>query len=169
MPNDDITHPIPDLTGYITEGQIFIDRQLHNKQIYPPINVLPSLSRLMKSAIGEGFTRIDHPEVSNQLYAFYAQGKDTLAMKAVVGEEALTEDDKRFLEFLDQFENKFLRQGPYDERNIFDSLDICWKLLRLFPDKLLKKINQKNLDQFYRRKDEIERIEKEKYDDAKAK
>jgi V-type H+-transporting ATPase subunit B len=169
MPNDDITHPIPDLTGYITEGQIFIDRQLHNKQIYPPINVLPSLSRLMKSAIGEGFTRVDHPEVSNQLYAFYAQGKDTLAMKAVVGEEALTEDDKRFLEFLDQFENKFLRQGPYDGRDIFDSLDICWKLLRLFPDKLLKKINPKNLDKFYRRKDEMERIEKEKYEEAKAK
>jgi len=169
MPNDDITHPIPDLTGYITEGQIFIDRQLHNKQIYPPINVLPSLSRLMKSAIGEGFTRVDHPEVSNQLYAFYAQGKDTLAMKAVVGEEALTEDDKLFLEFLDQFENRFLRQGPYDARDIFDSLDICWKLLRLFPDKLLKKINQKNLDKFYRRKDEIERQEKEKYEEAKAK
>jgi V-type H+-transporting ATPase subunit B len=85
MPNDDITHPIPDLTGYITEGQIFIDRQLHNKQIYPPINVLPSLSRLMKEAIGEGKTREDHPEVSNQLYANYAQGKDTAAMKAVVG------------------------------------------------------------------------------------
>jgi V-type H+-transporting ATPase subunit B len=85
MPNDDITHPIPDLTGYITEGQIFIDRQLHNKQIYPPINVLPSLSRLMKEAIGEGKTREDHPEVSNQLYANYAAGKDTAAMKAVVG------------------------------------------------------------------------------------
>jgi V-type H+-transporting ATPase subunit B len=114
MPNDDITHPIPDLTGYITEGQIFIDRSLHNRQIYPPINVLPSLSRLMKSAIGEGFTRIDHPEVSNQLYAFYAIGKDTQAMKAVVGEEALSEDDKLYLEFLDKFENDFLRQGPYD-------------------------------------------------------
>jgi V-type H+-transporting ATPase subunit B len=103
MPNDDITHPIPDLTGYITEGQIFIDRNLHNRQIYPPINVLPSLSRLMKSAIGEGFTRVDHPEVSNQLYAFYAIGKDTQAMKAVVGEEALTEDDRLYLEFLERF------------------------------------------------------------------
>jgi len=93
MPNDDITHPIPDLTGYITEGQIFIDRNLHTKQIYPPINVLPSLSRLMKSAIGEGMTRKDHPDVSNQLYANYAIGKDTMAMKAVVGEEALSADD----------------------------------------------------------------------------
>ncbi len=104
MPNDDITHPIPDLTGYITEGQIFIDRNLHNRQIYPPINVLPSLSRLMKSAIGEGFTRRDHPEISNQLYAFYAIGKDTQAMKAVVGEEALSDDDRLYLEFLEKFE-----------------------------------------------------------------
>jgi len=169
MPNDDITHPIPDLTGYITEGQIFIDRSLHNRQIYPPINVLPSLSRLMKSAIGKGFTRIDHPEVSNQLYAFYAIGKDTQAMKAVVGEEALTEDDKLYLEFLEKFEGEFLRQGPYDSRDIFRSLDIAWDLLRLFPDKMLKKINKDNLDKFYRRKDQLERQAKENYEEEKAK
>jgi len=119
MPNDDITHPIPDLTGYITEGQIFIDRNLHNRQIYPPINVLPSLSRLMKSAIGvekdgKKLTREDHPSVSNQLYAFYANGKDTLDMKAVVGEDALSTDDKNFLLFLDRFEGQFLRQGKYE-------------------------------------------------------
>jgi V-type H+-transporting ATPase subunit B len=108
MPSDDITHPIPDLTGYITEGQIFVDRQLHNRKIFPPINVLPSLSRLMKSAIGKGMTRDDHPEVSNQLYAFYAIGKDTQAMKAVVGEEALSEDDRLYLEFLEKFEKEFL-------------------------------------------------------------
>ena len=102
MPNDDITHPIPDLTGYITEGQIFIDRQLHNRQIYPPINVLPSLSRLMKSAIGKGMTREDHPEVSNQLYALYAIGKDTQGMKAVVGEEALSPEDHLHLECLER-------------------------------------------------------------------
>jgi len=159
MPNDDITHPIPDLTGYITEGQIFIDRSLHNRQIYPPINVLPSLSRLMKSAIGEGFTRMDHPEVSNQLYAFYAIGKDTQAMKAVVGEEALTEDDKLYLEFLEKFEGEFLRQGPYDARDVFRSLDIAWDLLRLFPDKMLKKINKGNLDKFYRRQDQLQRLQ----------
>ena len=169
MPNDDITHPIPDLTGYITEGQIFIDRNLHNRQIYPPINVLPSLSRLMKSAIGEGFTRVDHPEVSNQLYAFYAIGKDTQAMKAVVGEEALTEDDRLYLEFLERFEGQFLRQGPYDARDIFKSLDTAWSLLRLFPDKMLKKINPKNLEKIYKRKDEIERIEREKKEEAKDK
>lgn len=108
MPNDDITHPIPDLTGYITEGQIFIDRQMHNKQIYPPINVLPSLSRLMKSAIGVGMTREDHPQVSNQLYANYAIGKDTAAMKSVVGEEALSQDDLLYLEFLKKFESTFI-------------------------------------------------------------
>jgi V-type H+-transporting ATPase subunit B len=169
MPNDDITHPIPDLTGYITEGQIFIDRNLHNRQIYPPINVLPSLSRLMKSAIGEGFTRVDHPEISNQLYAFYAIGKDTQAMKAVVGEEALTEEDRLYLEFLERFEGQFLRQGSYDARDVFKSLDTAWSLLRLFPEKMLKKISPKNLEQFYKRKDEIERIEREKKEEAKDK
>lgn len=141
MPNDDITHPIPDLTGYITEGQIFIDRQLHNKQIYPPINVLPSLSRLMKSAIGKGFTREDHPSVSNQLYANYAIGKDTAAMKAVVGEEALSEDDKKYLDFLKKFEGEFIAQGPYETRNVFKSLDLAWKLLRLFSKDHLKKVS----------------------------
>ena len=107
----DITHPIPDLTGYITEGQIFVDRQLHNRQIYPPINVLPSLSRLMKSAIGEKLTRKDHGDVSNQLYAKYAIGRDAAAMKAVVGEEALSSEDKLALEFLDKFEKQFVGQG----------------------------------------------------------
>ena len=140
MPNDDITHPIPDLTGYITEGQIFVDRALHNKQIYPPINVLPSLSRLMKSAIGKGMTREDHPEVSNQLYANYAIGKDTQAMKAVVGEEALSQDDLLYLEFLEKFESKFIAQGPYETRNIFKSLDVAWSLLRIFPNEKLKKV-----------------------------
>ena len=114
MPNSDITHPIPDLTGYITEGQIFIDNALHNRQIYPPINVLPSLSRLMKSAIGvekdgHQLTRDDHPSIFTQMYSFYATGKDTLAMKAVVGEDALTTDDKNFLIFLEKFETDFLQ------------------------------------------------------------
>merc|ERR1719305_302951 len=116
MPNNDITHPIPDLTGYVTEGQIYIDRQLHNRQIYPPVNVLPSLSRLMKSAIGEGMTREDHSEVSNQLYACYAIGKDVQAMKAVVGEEALSPEDLLHLEFLEKFERDFINQGAYENR-----------------------------------------------------
>jgi V-type H+-transporting ATPase subunit B len=154
MPNDDITHPIPDLTGYITEGQIYIDRQLHNRQVYPPINVLPSLSRLMKSAIGEGMTRKDHSEVSNQLYANYAIGKDVAAMKAVVGEEALSAEDLLYLEFLDKFERKFVAQGAYDNRTIFNSLDLAWSLLRIFPRELLRRITVKTLDEFYERKAE---------------
>ncbi|KAG6572127.1 hypothetical protein SDJN03_28855, partial [Cucurbita argyrosperma subsp. sororia] len=151
MPNDDITHPTPDLTGYITEGQIYIDRQLYNRQIYPPINVLPSLSRLMKSAIGEGMTRRDHADVSNQLYANYAIGKDVQAMKAVVGEEALSSEDLLYLEFLDKFERKFVSQGAYDTRNIFQSLDLAWTLLRIFPRELLHRIPAKTLDLFYSR------------------
>jgi len=151
MPNDDITHPIPDLTGYITEGQIYVDRQLHNRQVYPPINVLPSLSRLMKSAIGEGMTRRDHGDVSNQLYANYAQGKDVQAMKAVVGEEALTSEDHLYLEFLEKFEGKFVNQGPYEIRTIFDTLEIAWGLLRTFPKDMLKRISDKTLKGFYAR------------------
>eukprot|EP00128_Syssomonas_multiformis_P018591 Colp12_sorted_trinity150504_noHs@8880 len=151
MPNDDITHPIPDLTGYITEGQVYVDRQLHNRQIYPPINVLPSLSRLMKSAIGEGMTRKDHGDVSNQLYANYAIGKDVMAMKAVVGEEALSEEDLLYLEFLEKFEKNFIAQGAYEARSIFDSLDIAWSLLRIFPREMLKRIPAKILDEFYTR------------------
>merc|ERR1711892_47010 len=126
MPNEDITHPIPDLTGYITEGQVYIDRQLQNRQIYPPINVLPSLSRLMKSAIGEGMTRKDHSDVSNQLYACYAIGREQQAMKAVVGEEALSDEDLKYLEFLSKFEKNFINQGANENRSIFDSLDKGW-------------------------------------------
>merc|ERR1712211_40999 len=149
MPNGDITHPIPDLTGYITEGQVFVDTQLNNRQIYPPINVLPSLSRLMKSGIGKGMTRFDHPNVADQMYANYAAGQDARAMKAVVGEEALTEDEHKYLQFCDRFELEFVTQGPYEKRDIFTSLDIAWELLRIFPEAKLKKIPKKVLDQFY--------------------
>ncbi|EDR22227.1 vacuolar ATP synthase subunit B, putative [Entamoeba dispar SAW760] len=149
MPNDDITHPIPDLTGYITEGQIYVDRNMHNRQIYPPINVLPSLSRLMKSAIGEGMTREDHSEVSNQLYANYAIGKDAQSIKAVVGEEALSMEDKLALEFLDKFEQKFISQDYYESRDIFQSLDLAWSLLRTFPRDMLKRISNETLDKYY--------------------
>lgn len=152
MPNDDITHPIPDLTGYITEGQIYLDRQLHNRQIFPPINVLPSLSRLMKSAIGEGMTRKDHGDVSNQLYAGYAIGKDVIAMKSVVGEEALSSEDLLYLEFHDKFEKKFVAQGPYETRDIFTSLDLAWSLLRTFPKTMLKRIPEKVLKEYYHRR-----------------
>lgn len=157
MPNDDITHPIPDLTGYITEGQIFIDRALSNRGIYPPINVLPSLSRLMKSAIGEGMTRKDHSDVSNQLYAKYAIARDAAAMKAVVGEEAMTEEDDRALEFLDKFETDFVGQGAYESRSIFESLDRAWELLRTFKKEELNRIPGKVLDEFYARKAQEEK------------
>jgi len=157
MPNDDITHPIPDLTGYITEGQVFVDRQLHNRQVYPPINVLPSLSRLMKSGIGKGMTRADHPNVSDQLYANYAIGQDTRAMKAVVGEEALSDEDHLYLEFIDKFEEKFLAQGPYEKRDVFESLDIAWELLRIFPQDMLKKLPAKIKNEFYGRQNEIKK------------
>merc|ERR1719405_103853 len=160
MPNDDITHPIPDLTGYITEGQVFVDRALHTRQIYPPINVLPSLSRLMKAGIGKGMTRMDHPNVSDQLYANYAIGQDTRAMKAVVGEEALSEEEHLFLEFTNKFEERFLNQGPYENRDIFTSLDIAWELLRIFPEDLLKKIPKKVKDEFYPRDKEIAKAAK---------
>merc|ERR1712142_946462 len=156
MPNDDITHPIPDLTGYITEGQIYVDRQLHNRQVYPPINVLPSLSRLMKSAIGEGMTRADHSDVSNQLYANYARGKDVQSMKAVVGEEALSSEDLLYLEFLERFEKEFITQGIYENRSVYDSLDLGWELLRIFPRESLKRIPAKTLNKYYKRRHDQE-------------
>ena len=151
LPNDDITHPIPDLTGYITEGQVYIERQLHNRQIYPPINVLPSLSRLMKSAIGVGMTREVHSEVSNQLYACYAIGKDVLSMMAVVGEEALSDEDMLYLQFLKRFEAEFVNQGMSENRSIYESLDLAWKLLRIFPREMLRRITTKTLDAYYSR------------------
>jgi len=147
MPGDDITHPIPDLTGYITEGQIFIDRNMHNRNIYPPINVLPSLSRLMKSAIGidsetkKEMTREDHPHVSNQLYANYAIGKDNQQMKAVVGEEALTFEENKYIEFLEGFERNLISQGRDENRDITTSLEIAWNLLSLFGPDSLTRVN----------------------------
>jgi V-type H+-transporting ATPase subunit B len=150
MPNDDITHPIPDLTGYITEGQIYIDRQLHNRDLYPPINILPSLSRLMKNAIGEGMTRKDHGPVSSQMYSAYAIGRDVLAMKAVIGEEALTAEDREHLDFLVRFEKEFINQGFGEARDIFTSLNLCWDLLRTFAFERLTKIDLKLREEFYR-------------------
>jgi len=150
MPDDDITHPIPDLTGYITEGQIVLSRELHNKGIYPPIAVLPSLSRLMAEGIGEGRTREDHHQLSNQLYAAYAEGCDLRDLVAVVGEEALTERDRRYLEFADEFEDKFVRQGRNEDRTFEDTLDLGWKLLSMFPKGELKKIDEKYINKYYK-------------------
>lgn len=140
MPQGDISHPIPDLTGYITEGQIVLSKELHRKGIYPPINPLPSLSRLMNEGIGEGKTREDHSGVSNQLYACYAEGNDLRDLVAVVGEEALTDRDRQYLKVADSFEKEFIQQGKEENRTIIDSLSIGWSLLTTIPREELKKI-----------------------------
>jgi V-type H+-transporting ATPase subunit B len=128
---------------------VYVDRQLHHRQVYPPINVLPSLSRLMKSAIGPERTRRDHGDVSNQLYAKYAIGKDAVAMRAVVGEDALGPEDRLSLEFLEKFERTFVAQGPYEARTIEESLDLAWSLLRIFPKEMLNRIPAETIDEFY--------------------
>ena len=149
MPDDDITHPIPDLTGYITEGQIVLSRELHNKGIYPPIAVLPSLSRLMARGIGEGRTREDHAQVSDQLYAAYAEGCDLRDLVAIVGEEALTDRDRAYLKFADEFESRFVSQGRDEDRSIEETLTIGWNLLSIIPRAELKKIDPKYIEKYY--------------------
>ena len=151
MPNDDMTHPVPDLSGYITEGQVLLDRGLHRRGIYPPINIGPSLSRLMKEGIGKGLTRRDHKELADQLYYAYARGIDLRNLVAVVGEESLTEEDHRFLKFSDDFENQFIKQGRDENRTIFESLDIGWELLKMFPNpkRELKRISDEILEFFH--------------------
>ena len=149
MPNDDITHPIPDLTGYITEGQIVLDRQLHGQAIYPPINVLPSLSRLMKDGIGKGYTREDHQDVANQLFSCYAKVGDARALASVIGEDELSPLDKKYLIFGNAFEHEFVGQGPMENRTITETLDIGWKLLGLLPKEELDRIDTKVLNQYY--------------------
>ncbi|NYZ60739.1 V-type ATP synthase subunit B, partial [Candidatus Micrarchaeota archaeon] len=134
MPADDITHPIPDLTGYITEGQIVLSRELHRKNIYPPVDPLPSLSRLMNLGIGKERTREDHRGVSDQMYAGYANGRDLRSLSAVVGEESLTDTDRKYLRFADEFEKKFITQGPYEDRSIEQTLDLGWDLLSALPE-----------------------------------
>ena len=154
MPNDDITHPIPDLTGYITEGQIVLDRTLQGQSIYPPINVLPSLSRLMKDGIGEGFTRKDHQDVANQLFSCYAKVGDARALASVIGEDELSPTDKEYLEFGKAFEERFIGQDPHENRTIIDTLNIGWELLRMLPREELDRIDTKILDEFYAPADE---------------
>ena len=141
MPNDDITHPIPDLTGYITEGQIVLDRTLSQKNVYPPISVLPSLSRLMKDGIGEGFTRADHPEISNQLFSSYAKVQDVRALASVIGEDELSDTDKLYIKFGNAFEERFVGQGRQENRDIERTLDIAWELLRILPKNELDRLS----------------------------
>ncbi len=149
MPQDDITHPIPDLTGYITEGQIVLSRDLHRKGIYPPVDVLPSLSRLMSGGIGEERTREDHSGVSDQLYSAYAEGRDLRDLMAVVGEEALTERDRKFLNFADDFEKKFITQSRDEDRSIQETLDLGWELMSKLPEAELKRVRAEHIPKYH--------------------
>jgi len=150
MPNDDITHPVPDLTGYITEGQIVLDRNLASRGIYPPISILPSLSRLMKDGIGKGYTREDHPEVANQLFASYARVQEVRALASVIGEEELSETDRMYMDFGREFEEKFIAQDFRENRSITDTLDIGWELLRLLPEGELDRISPEMAKKYYK-------------------
>ncbi len=157
MPGDDDTHPIPDLTGYITEGQIYIDRDLESQGVVPPVNVLPSLSRLMDDGIGEGLTRRDHSDVSDQMYAAYAEGEDLRDLVNIVGREALSERDNRFLDFADAFEAEFVDQSFRTNREIDDTLEVGWDLLSMLPEEELNRIDEDLIAEFYR--EEAERLD----------
>jgi V/A-type H+-transporting ATPase subunit B len=148
MPEDDITHPIPDLTGYITEGQIVLSRPLHRKGVFPPIDVLRSLSRLMNNGIGKGVTREDHRELANQLYACYAEGQDIRRLTAIVGEEALSEMDGKYLRFADLFEKELVHQGK-SERSIEETLDLGWRVLSVIPQSEYRRINKELISRYF--------------------
>ena len=150
MPNDDITDPVPDLTGYITEGQIVLSRELNQRSIYPPINVLPSLSRLMKDGIGAGKTRSDHPNLANQLYASYAHVQDVRALASIMGSEELSEVDKSYLNFGEEFERRFVGQATDEDRSIEDTLELGWDVLSLLPESELQRVSRDELRRHYR-------------------
>jgi V/A-type H+-transporting ATPase subunit B len=151
MPNDDITHPVPDLTGYITEGQIVLNRAMHQMGIYPPINVLPSLSRLMKDGIGEEYTREDHPDVANQVFSAYSRVQDVRALAQVIGEDELSETDKKYMEFGRQFENLFVKQGFDENRDIEKTLDLMWRLLSILPEQELTRVDPSLVKKYLRK------------------
>ncbi|TJX14916.1 V-type ATP synthase subunit B [Tissierella creatinini] len=148
MPNDDITHPIPDLTGYITEGQIVLSRDLYQKNVYPPINVLPSLSRLMKDGIGEGYTREDHGDVANQLFASYSKVQDVRALAQIVGEDDLSERDRKYLKFGNEFEENFVSQGRNEDRDLMDTLNLAWELFAILPMEELDRLSPKLIEKY---------------------
>ncbi len=152
MPNDDITHPIPDLTGYITEGQIVLSRDLHMRGIYPPINVLSSLSRLMKDGIGKGYTREDHPHLSGQLFASYSRVQDVRALASIIGEEELTDVDKAYLKFGEDFERRFLSQGRDENRNIEETLDLAWDILRDLPEEEITRVSREEIEKYLKKR-----------------
>ena len=148
MPNDDITHPIPDLTGYITEGQIVLDRSLAGKGLVPPVSVLPSLSRLMKDGIGEGYTREDHAPLANQLFAAYAKVQDARALASVIGEDELSETDQLYMEFGRVFEERFINQGWQENRSMEQTLNLGWELLAMLPREELTRIDSRLIDRY---------------------
>lgn len=150
MPNDDITHPIPDLTGYITEGQIVLNREIYQRNIYPPINILPSLSRLMKDGIGEGYTREDHPDIANQMFSCYSKVQEVIALAQVIGEDELSDIDKKYLEFGREFEHRFLNQGFDENRDIEETLNLAWEVLSILPQGELDRIAPEILKKYYR-------------------
>ncbi|MGB5207007.1 MAG: hypothetical protein WBN76_04770, partial [Azonexus sp.] len=150
MPSDDITHPIPDLTGYITEGQIVLGRELFNQGVYPPVTVLPSLSRLMKDGIGKNFTRDDHPHVASQLFATYAKALEVRGLAAIIGADELSDADRRYLQFAEAFESRFIGQGEDENRSISETLDLAWELLSMLPASLLIRVSEEELAQHYR-------------------
>jgi len=152
MPNDDITHPIPDLTGFITEGQIVLSRSLDARGVYPPVDVLMSLSRLMKDSIGEGYTRGDHPSVASQVFASYSRVQEIKALASIVGEDELGKTDRACLEFGRQFERQFITQGPEENRTIEQSLDLCWKLLSILPETELTRVSQEEIKEHMKKK-----------------
>jgi V/A-type H+-transporting ATPase subunit B len=149
MPSNDITHPIPDLTGYITEGQIIVDPDLNSQGVEPPINVLPSLSRLMDDGIGEGLTRADHADVKDQMFAAYAEGEDLRDLVNIVGREALSERDNRFLDFADRFEDEFVQQGFDTDRSIEETLEVGWDLLSMLPRDELNRVGEEFIEEHY--------------------
>ncbi|MES9846206.1 MAG: V-type ATP synthase subunit B [Candidatus Sedimenticola sp. 6PFRAG5] len=149
MPSDDITHPIPDLTGYITEGQIVLSRELHNQGIYPPVHISPSLSRLMKDGIGKDDTREDHPRVANQLYALYARALETRNLASIIGANELSERDRRYLSFADEFDKRFVGQDEDEDRSIIETLNLAWELLSLFPKDALTRVNETDLAKYH--------------------
>jgi V/A-type H+-transporting ATPase subunit B len=161
MPGDDDTHPIPDLTGYITEGQIMMDRDLNSQGIQPPVYVLPSLSRLMDDGIGEGLTRADHADVSDQMYAAYAEGEDLRDLVNIVGREALSERDNLYLDFADRFETEFVEQGFRTNRTIDETLDLGWDLLSELPKEELNRIDEDLIEEHYVEDETAETVEAE--------
>jgi len=149
MPSDDITHPIPDLTGYITEGQIVLSRELDNQGVYPPVHISPSLSRLMKDGIGKDFTRDDHPHVAAQLYALYARALETRNLASIIGADELSERDRRYLKFADDFDNLFVGQGEVEDRSIDATLNHAWELMSRFPRDMLTRVSETELAKYY--------------------